>query len=395
MRILHISSLWPPVVMGGAELYAARLAREQAAVGHTVGAVTSGVPGDYVIEDLPAWPYRLDRFADQPAWRRATFHVLDLYNPLAAARMKRAIDRFAPDVIHSHFVAGLSTAAVTAGAGSAARVHHLHGYWLMCRRTTMRRPNGEVCTDVSCRVVGGSRSLIVRSHPPELFLAPSQSVIDAHSHLPWTGGRMRHVPHPLDQPAPDHAVAVATPGGKATFGYLGQLSEPKGIPTLLEAFASIAGDGHRLLVGGQGPMGDALGRAGPSVELLGWLDDREKDRFFSRIHCLIVPSNYPETGPLVVLEARARGVPVIGSRLGGIPENVGPRCRPLLFAPGDAAELTNSIRRFLADPDRFSAPPDAPAPELAMTWSSHSAAVVALYEEAISLRRLASRRPGQ
>lgn len=390
MRILHISSLWPPVVLGGAELYAARLAREQASMGHTVGALTFGVPGDYVIEDLPAWPYRLDHFDEQPLWRRGTFHLLDLYNPLAAARLRRAIGRFAPDVIHSHVVAGLSTAAVTAGAGSAARVHHLHGYWLMCRRTTMRRPNGEVCTDLSCRVVSASRSVLMRAHPPELFLAPSQSVIDAHAHLPWTEGRMRHLPHPLDQPAADHAVAVVTPGGKATFGYLGQLSEPKGIRTLLAAFASVVDDGHRLLVGGQGPMADALGRAGPSVEVLGWLDDSEKDRFFSRIHCLIVPSNYPETGPLVVLEARARGVPVIGSRLGGIPENVGPLCRSLLFTPGDAADLSDSIRRFVADPERFAASPDALAAEPTMSWPLHSAAVVAYYEEAICRRQVAS-----
>ncbi|HEX4864695.1 MAG TPA: glycosyltransferase, partial [Acidimicrobiales bacterium] len=260
---------------------------------------------------------------------------------------------------------------------------------------TMRRPNGDVCTDLSCRVVSMSRSVLVRAHPPELFLAPSQSVIDAHAHLPWTEGRMRHVPHPLDQPAADHEVAVVTPGGKATFGYLGQLSEPKGIPTLLAAFASVVDDGHRLLVGGQGPMADALGRAGPSVQVLGWLDDSEKDRFFSRIHCLIVPSNYPETGPLVVLEARARGVPVIGSRLGGIPENVGPLCRSLLFTPGDAADLSNSIRRFVADPDRFAASPDTPAAEPVMSWPRHSAAIVAYYEEAISRRQFASSRRQQ
>ena len=387
MRILHISSLWPPVVLGGAELYAARLAQEQARAGHTVGALTMGVAGDFVIEELPAWPYRLDRFADQPVWRRGVFHLLDLYNPLAAVQLKRAIGRFAPDVIHSHFVAGISTAAVTAGAGSAARVHHLHGYWLMCRRTTMRRPNGDVCTDLSCRLVQATRSALVRVHPPELFLAPSQSVIDAHAHLPWTQGRMRHVPHPLDEVVGDQPRAPVTPGGPMTFGYLGRLSEPKGISTLLEAFAPFARDGHQLLVAGQGPMADVVGRAGPSVQALGWLGDSEKEHFFSRIHCLIVPSNYPETGPLVVLEARARGVPVIGSRLGGIPENVSAGCRPLLFPPGDANELTDSIRRFIADPEGFADPPNTPALELATSWPSHCAVVVACYQEAISRHR--------
>ena len=393
MRILHLSSLWPPVALGGAELYAARLAREQAMMGHTVGAITFGVAGDYVIEELPAWPYRLDRFAEQPIWRRALFHALDLYNPRAAASMKRAIARFEPDVIHSHFVAGLSTAAVTAGAGSAARVHHLHGYWLMCRRTTMRRPNGDLCTDLSCRLVKASRSALLRSNPPELLLAPSQSVIDAYAQLQWTDGRIRHLPHPLDQVAADRRPAAALrAGGRATFGYLGLLAEQKGIPSLLAGFASVAGDGHRLLVGGVGRMADAVDRAGPSVEALGWLDETQKERFFSRIDCLIVPSTCPETGPLVVFEARARGVPVIGSRVGAIPENIGAQCRPLLFSPGNAAELSDSIRRFVADPDRFAAPPETPSPTAAMSWPSHSEAVVAYYEEAISRFRPADQR---
>jgi glycosyltransferase involved in cell wall biosynthesis len=98
----------------------------------------------------------------------------------------------------------------------------------------------------------------------------------------------------------------------------------------------------------------------------------------------------------VALEARARGVPVIGSRVGGIPENIGAHCRPLLFTPGDAADLSDSIRRFVADPGRFAAPPERPSPDVAMSWPTHSAAVVAYYEEAISRwqpsrsRRLAS-----
>jgi glycogen(starch) synthase len=290
VRIIHISSLWPPVVLGGAEIYAARLALEQEKAGHTVGVITQGVPGDGVVEVVPPWPYRLETFADQPAGRRAIFHGLDLYNPFAGRRMRRAIRRFAPDVIHSHFVAGLSTAALTTGATTAARVHHLHGYWLMCRRTTMVRPNGDPCHDVSCRAVMATRSAILRHHPPDLLLGPSQTVIDAHARFSWAAGRMRHVPHPLDEVPSHRSPATSPPGGPTTFGYLGQLSELKGIPTLLDAFAALAGEGHRLLVGGRGPLLSYVERAGPGVEALGWLDDDGKEGFFAKIHCLIVPS---------------------------------------------------------------------------------------------------------
>jgi len=58
---------------------------------------------------------------------------------------------------------------------------------------------------------------------------------------------------------------------------------------------------------------------------------------------LVVPSVWLETGPLVVLEAFAAGVPVIGSRLGGIAEMVNEGVDGLLFHPGDAADLAEKL----------------------------------------------------
>jgi glycosyltransferase involved in cell wall biosynthesis len=63
----------------------------------------------------------------------------------------------------------------------------------------------------------------------------------------------------------------------------------------------------------------------------------------------IVPSIWPETGPLVVFESFAAGVPVIGSRLGGIEENVRDGIDGILFKAGDAKELAGVIRRLLED----------------------------------------------
>lgn len=64
----------------------------------------------------------------------------------------------------------------------------------------------------------------------------------------------------------------------------------------------------------------------------------------------IVPSLWLETGPLIVLEAFAAGVPVIGSRLGGIEELVRDEVDGLLFTPGDPAELAAILERMAGDP---------------------------------------------
>jgi glycosyltransferase involved in cell wall biosynthesis len=66
---------------------------------------------------------------------------------------------------------------------------------------------------------------------------------------------------------------------------------------------------------------------------------------------LAVPSIWFETGPQVVLEAHAAGVPVVGSDLGGIAERVQDGVNGLLVPPGDPLALAAALRSFVDDPD--------------------------------------------
>jgi glycosyltransferase involved in cell wall biosynthesis len=64
---------------------------------------------------------------------------------------------------------------------------------------------------------------------------------------------------------------------------------------------------------------------------------------------VLVPSTWLETGPLVVLEAFAAGVPVLGSDLGGIAEWVVDGKNGLLLKPADPSEWAHGISRFVFD----------------------------------------------
>jgi glycosyltransferase involved in cell wall biosynthesis len=70
---------------------------------------------------------------------------------------------------------------------------------------------------------------------------------------------------------------------------------------------------------------------------------------------LLVLASRAETYGMVVTEALARGLPVVAPRVGGVPEALGETSdgrRPgLLLPPADVAELTDSLRRWLSDPD--------------------------------------------
>ena len=64
----------------------------------------------------------------------------------------------------------------------------------------------------------------------------------------------------------------------------------------------------------------------------------------------VIPSLWPETGPITVLDAFGAGLPVIGSRLGGIMELVRDGVDGLLFDAGDASALQECILRLFHDP---------------------------------------------
>ncbi|SKA37222.1 Glycosyltransferase involved in cell wall bisynthesis [Enhydrobacter aerosaccus] len=114
-----------------------------------------------------------------------------------------------------------------------------------------------------------------------------------------------------------------------TIGFIGRLEHYKGAHILLEAMAQIPRDVPiRLRIAGTGtelPYLRTLEQAAGSdkrIEFCGGISREQVPDFLRQVDILAVPSNYMETGPLVVLEAYAFGVPVMGANLGGIAERV-------------------------------------------------------------------------
>ncbi|HDL63951.1 MAG TPA: glycosyltransferase, partial [Proteobacteria bacterium] len=137
-----------------------------------------------------------------------------------------------------------------------------------------------------------------------------------------------------------------------TICYFGRLSSEKGIYTLFQA---IKGLNVNLKVIGAGPAESALrARAREegmtNVRFLGYLaGDALKDEV-KRSSMVIVPSEWYENYPNSVMEAFALGKPVIGARIGGIPEMVKDGETGFTFSSGNADELRSKIRLLLDKP---------------------------------------------
>ena len=109
------------------------------------------------------------------------------------------------------------------------------------------------------------------------------------------------------------------------FLYLGRLSEEKGIMSLVQAAAGMPG--KRLLIAGEGPMQapiEALLRSQrvANVELVGMKSGQELIELIRAARFVVVPSEWYENCPRSAIEAMACGTPVIGARIGGIPDMV-------------------------------------------------------------------------
>ena len=81
-----------------------------------------------------------------------------------------------------------------------------------------------------------------------------------------------------------------------------------------------------------------------NVLFMGHLDKNDIDKFYASVRILIFPSIWHEGFPGVLLEAMVRGIPVICSDIGGLPEIVENGVTGLLFEPGNAEELAEKIQ---------------------------------------------------
>ncbi|MDR6788468.1 glycosyltransferase involved in cell wall biosynthesis [Sphingomonas sp. BE138] len=154
----------------------------------------------------------------------------------------------------------------------------------------------------------------------------------------------------LDLPA--LPAAPAREGPRREIVCVARLSPEKGHLGLLEAIAPL--DATLTLVG-DGPMlaeiEAAVAAAGLTarVRFAGRLDEAATLAAIARADLLVLPS-FMEGLPIVLMEAMAIGVPVIGSRVAGVPELIEDGVEGLLFRPGDWADLRRAIARVLDEP---------------------------------------------
>jgi glycosyltransferase involved in cell wall biosynthesis len=132
--------------------------------------------------------------------------------------------------------------------------------------------------------------------------------------------------------------------------FLGRLVPEKGAETLLKAHAK-SNQAWKLVVAGTGPLYDVLKtQYNPSI-LVGYLAGDALKEIIRKASVVVVPSEWYENCPMSVLEAMAYGKPIVGSRIGGIPELVEEGETGLLYEAGDVDGLLQALNQLMHSKD--------------------------------------------
>jgi glycosyltransferase involved in cell wall biosynthesis len=326
-RIAHVIST--PSGVGGAERVVAALVRESATRGWD-SFVLNPFADDPDRADLaeicePATyaGYRCQSWREVPGLRRW---------------LGASLDRLQPDIVHAHL---FHAAVATASLGRRRRHHsvltHHHGDHLVYlgRRfqTALDRWAGRRYDVVVAISDAMRRFLITRYGYPESRIRLIRNG--------WEGSPAPHVgggPNP-------RVVSVAN------------FRHQKGHPVLLEAFASVhrARPEARLVLVGEGELQPeithTIARFGlqDAVDLRGRVTDVWEE--LAQADVFALASLYEPLG-IAVMEAMAAGLPVVSTRVGGIPELVASGTTGVLVEPGDTDTMARELTRLLSDPSR-------------------------------------------
>jgi glycosyltransferase involved in cell wall biosynthesis len=349
--VLQLSTMVPPARFGGAERVVGSFGEQLESAGFQVhnrglkprgqGSPETSATSAHAIRNV-FWPFDGQRRGFVP---RALWHAVDTFALLARATVEEIVDEVHPDVVISHNLRGWGYAPwVVAAERGIPLVHVVHDYSLMCNSTTLW--NGGVCDGI-CAPCRPRVQATRRRWPGGQIVGVSRAVVAEHEARGLPAFDNVAIVHPTAAATQVHGTRQDRGGGvPSTVGYLGRLTDAKGVDVLLTA---IEGTDKRLIVAGEGESSYVDGleaRASGQVEWRGQIDVTE---FFDEIDVLVVPSVWLEPFGLVVVEAASAGVPVLIAHRPGLMEaaRAAGACH-LTFAPNDVQALRDALHRPLS-----------------------------------------------
>lgn len=378
MRILQINKFF--YEKGGSERYFFSVSRALESRGHEVVHFSMQHPDNV---ESPWSDYFVSRRdyherASLPEQVRRGLGIVR--SPEAARNVARLVEAARPDVAHLHNIYHQLTPSIISALARAGvpMVMTPHDYKLVCPKYSLfdgesfcyRCKGGHYFRAALTRCEGGSfaRSALLAfesywqkaTHaydPVRFILAPSRFMRDTLVEASWGEDRVLYLRSFVTDDEIDESGDFAKEAESLLIPekfvlYFGRLSEEKGVSTVIDAIAGLKD--VTVVICGDGPLSGTLRQRaegldlGHRVRFLGFVGKPRLNSIVRRARAVVMPSEWPENAPFSVIEAMACAVPVIVSKMGGLPE-LAELSGGLQFDAGDVPGLAACLDRLWHD----------------------------------------------
>lgn len=289
------------------------------------------------------------------------------FNDAAARKLQELIDKEHPDIAHIHLMWGGMTVSIleVLKKNNIPSIHTIHDYRMVCPAYTFKDGNGKVCERCkknafyNCALHKCSKGKFIES---TLMTFEMYFRNLCHNPLMLLNGivfvsnfsKQKHLDHNCQFSCIQNTVlynytnpVLAQSNQKGDYYlFYGRLSHEKGISTLINAFGRMPD--LTLKIVGTGPLEHELKtlcneKCYENIQFLGYHSGGTLFELVRNAKFVCVPSECYENNPMTIVESYSYGVPVIGARIGGIPEIIEEGKTGYTFESGNSEDLFKVI----------------------------------------------------
>lgn len=368
MKVCIITNTYSPDLIGGSNVYTNIIVKELRERNYEVVVITASpdrkdsIKIHGAIKIYSFHPLNISTCSEiggRPILLQGLWTVLDIYNRYSYTKIVAILKKENPDIVHLHTPLDITLSAFDAVKKmKLPLVFTAHDYLLLCRRVVLLHGRGDICTNGNihkfCRLYRILSKKIV-DKKAEMVIFPSQFISRVFEmNGLFKGSKKSILPYPIKLTNNNIRKNIADISNHdLNILYVGSLTRHKGIQVLIEAVKQIKKDNVSLMIVGSGRYKNKLENlagADKRIKFYGNIRNEEIEGYYGKSDVLVVPSVWCEVFGIVILEAFRAGIPVIASRIGGIPEIVKHNYNGFLFDPGNVYQLKQILENLLENP---------------------------------------------
>jgi glycosyltransferase involved in cell wall biosynthesis len=379
LKVCHVSDFLPKIhsFWGGAEQACLRLIEASRRSGIDVSVITTKPDTqinhtDFLYFSNPT----LDTYFGNRILNSLSLKHFG-FDPVSFFYIKRILKKLKPDVVHVHRIVLLTASPVIAARSLGIPViASIYDYFFFCPKETLVNRKGQLCSVnskdncVECMDITGIKGLVVMPFSKVrkkifnyLFRDVDYHVLSSSSHniLSACGIDDRKI-HKIPQIFTLKNKEGSSQTERGLILYIGWIQERKGLHILIEALPEILSrfpDAYLIAIGAINKdayfdkIQKMISEKGltEKVNLLGKLDYAEVSVYMDKANVVIIPEQWNNMSPVVLVEAMSMGKPVVASNIGGIPEFVDGGINGLLAEASSQHDFAQKISDILTNKD--------------------------------------------